>query len=415
MSFEGFSPYESLFDSFFSRAKQTIPKNDQIFELLPLFYVVSDLAVIGSKKDRYAFSDHAQDIILSELSQCAPYLSPSWLDDRIDLYATVLRSGNVRAEWFLGDKSILSDNPLVVCCSVFGDLIWNPSCASDYFNSSFLLTGINDYVQFANVILHEILPCMTDYYKSVYDLPDGLQSLTAPAPDPVISSKPVSENNIKGRFSQNRFLNVFKRNVPLYSVLILSLFFVVVCLVVAGVEYDYGYRNGHSSGYSSGYDDGYESCNSALQSRDEPDTIEPESEPEPEESIVFIEAAPRPEPASGVILTGHRYDNQSEITVTADSQNSYVVKLKRVDGSDILSFYVQAGDTVTVPVPSKQMYVYFASGTTWYGKDYLFGEDTFYSKDDELLDFSQYTFSYTLYPVTNGNFSETPIDASEFG
>jgi ABC-type maltose transport system permease subunit len=24
------------------------------------------------------------------------------------------------------------------------------------------------------------------------------------------------------------------------------------------------------------------------------------------------------------------------------------------------------------------------------------------------LDFSQYTWEYTLYPVTNGNFSETP-------
>ena len=75
---------------------------------------------------------------------------------------------------------------------------------------------------------------------------------------------------------------------------------------------------------------------------------------------------------------------------------------------------MRAGETVTVGVPAEFLYVYFASGTTWYGEDLWFGEDTYYFKDEKRLDFTQYTWEYTLSPVTNGNFEETPIDADEF-
>lgn len=65
-------------------------------------------------------------------------------------------------------------------------------------------------------------------------------------------------------------------------------------------------------------------------------------------------------------------------------------------------------------VPAEYLYVYFASGDTWYGASNLFGEHTNYSMDDELLNFKEYTWEYTLYPVTDGNFSQTPIDADDF-
>ena len=73
-------------------------------------------------------------------------------------------------------------------------------------------------------------------------------------------------------------------------------------------------------------------------------------------------------------------------------------------------------ETVTVGVPADELYIYFASGTKWYGygKGLMFGEDTSYSKDDELVDFSEYTWEYTLYPVNDGNFSETPSNENEF-
>lgn len=120
------------------------------------------------------------------------------------------------------------------------------------------------------------------------------------------------------------------------------------------------------------------------------------------------------EPRSGTVLLGSEDLNGSELTITASGGSSCVVKLKTASGTTRLSFYVRAGDTITVGVPAEYLYVYFASGDTWYGEKHLFGKNTSYGMDDELLDFTQYTWEYTLYPVSNGNFSETPIDPEDF-
>lgn len=123
---------------------------------------------------------------------------------------------------------------------------------------------------------------------------------------------------------------------------------------------------------------------------------------------------PVTEPRSGAILSGREVFDGSEITITASSGESCIVKLKTSSGIERLSFYVRAGDTVTVGVPTECLYVYFATGETWYGMTHLFGEKTSYSMDDELCDFSEYTWEYTLYPVSHGNFSQTPIDEDNF-
>ena len=120
------------------------------------------------------------------------------------------------------------------------------------------------------------------------------------------------------------------------------------------------------------------------------------------------------EPRSGTILSGVEYFNGSKITISASSSESCVVKLKTPSEVEVLSFYVRAGETVTVGVPKEYLYVLFASGDVWYGKDDLFGENTSYSKDDEICNFVDYTLEYTLYPVSSGNFSQTPIDEDEF-
>ena len=123
---------------------------------------------------------------------------------------------------------------------------------------------------------------------------------------------------------------------------------------------------------------------------------------------------PVTEPRSGQILSGTESYGASEITITASGGSSCVVKLKTSSGVERMSFYVRAGDTVTVGVPCEYLYVYFASGDTWYGTTHLFGDDTSYSMDDTICNFYDYTWEYTLYPVTSGNFEQTPIDEDEF-
>ena len=181
-------------------------------------------------------------------------------------------------------------------------------------------------------------------------------------------------------------------------------------LAIARSEgFDAGYKEGYAAGNNDGYTEGYlEGCDLGYMAAlsDFPEYTFPEY---PQDEAVS-------RPTSGTILSGQEYYSGYEITVTADSSCDYAVSLKTASGTERICFYVRAGETVTVGVPSEYLYVYFASGTEWtgYGKGLMFGKDTVYSKDNELIDFTEYSWEYTLYPVNNGNFSQTPSDADEF-
>lgn len=119
-------------------------------------------------------------------------------------------------------------------------------------------------------------------------------------------------------------------------------------------------------------------------------------------------------PKSGQVFIGSDLYRGSELKISSSSYESCYIKLKGSSGEDVFSFFVRAGTSVTVPVPAGYYYVYFSHGSEWYGEEYLFGPNTKYSKDDELMDFESFTWEYTLQPVIDGNFSETPIDEEEF-
>ena len=123
---------------------------------------------------------------------------------------------------------------------------------------------------------------------------------------------------------------------------------------------------------------------------------------------------PVAEPLNGAILLGMEVYDGGRLEINASSGNSCVVKLKTTTGIDRMSFYVRAGETAEIGVPPEELYVYFATGSTWYGNKHLFGETTSYSMDDTPIDFARYNITYTLYPVSNGNFSKTPIDPEDF-
>jgi hypothetical protein len=133
-----------------------------------------------------------------------------------------------------------------------------------------------------------------------------------------------------------------------------------------------------------------------------------------EDANVDAGLTPVADPASGTILSGSTVYDGSEITIHAAGGESCVVKLKTRSGAERMSFYVRAGDTVTVKVPSEHLYVFFASGDTWYGKTDLFGEKTNYQMVETIKNFVDYTFEFTLYKVSNGNLTLKNIDADAF-
>lgn len=118
-------------------------------------------------------------------------------------------------------------------------------------------------------------------------------------------------------------------------------------------------------------------------------------------------------PKSGKILLPTEESRDSELTIHNSGYNCYV-KLKDVNHYDVFGFFVRANDDVTINVPQGHYYVYFASGDTWYGKKHLFGEKTMCSRDKEVKDFENYTYTYTLEKVYNGNFDPETINIEEF-
>lgn len=121
-------------------------------------------------------------------------------------------------------------------------------------------------------------------------------------------------------------------------------------------------------------------------------------------SLVGCGPEPVDEPASGTILSGYAPKDGSQITVALADTASTVVMLKDTSDTTLISFFVRAGDTVTVDVPAEMMYVHFASGETWYGEEELFGDDTIYAEDKQLMDFTQYTWDYEFDPMSDGDF-----------
>lgn len=181
-----------------------------------------------------------------------------------------------------------------------------------------------------------------------------------------------------------------------------------------------GYQYGYDCGYADGreYADKENASSTTGEKYQTSDRYNSIKDSMNENTPVYTQPKPINMPVSGTILSGKSGKEyyESEITVTANIGSSYVVSLKNENGVERISFFVRAGDTVTVAVPAEYLYVYFASGTSWYGygKGLMFGDATVYSKDDDLLDFTQYTWEYTLQPVYNGNFTELPCDESEF-
>jgi RNA polymerase subunit RPABC4/transcription elongation factor Spt4 len=126
-----------------------------------------------------------------------------------------------------------------------------------------------------------------------------------------------------------------------------------------------------------------------------------------------------PYPESGYIFYGWSEDNECPLTIDTEGDQAYFVKLETLTGEDVFAFFVQPGDTVDVVVPLGTYMMKYAAGTDWYGSQYLFGEDTVYTKADDNFEFTYSNGSYngwtvTFYTVVDGNLSTEAIGAGEF-
>lgn len=108
------------------------------------------------------------------------------------------------------------------------------------------------------------------------------------------------------------------------------------------------------------------------------------------------------------------------VKIHAPLTNSCYVYFKHdKDSRNDFSVYVEANTTVNVKAPLGTYELYYATGETWYGAEYLFGFGTNYYKTDSIIKMYTsgkyvYGLELTLYGVVDGNMKSEPIDSSDF-
>ena len=129
-------------------------------------------------------------------------------------------------------------------------------------------------------------------------------------------------------------------------------------------------------------------------------------------------------PATGTVRWLTNAERIAPFEIQTRGEHDYLVKLVETwSGKDVGTVYVRGGTSVEVEVPLGTYTMRYATGTSWYGYEYLFGPETAYAQADETFAFEREPtadgwsisgFTVTLYPVVDGNLSTTPMRGSEF-
>jgi len=130
---------------------------------------------------------------------------------------------------------------------------------------------------------------------------------------------------------------------------------------------------------------------------------------------------PQPPPSSGVMERGFRSRAVAPLTVvTALGTGHYCVKVIHWSTNDLVTLiFIRNGEKVRTRLPFGSYKIKYATGETWYGKNHLFGPDTFYKEADERFDFIKEGnqargYRVELFLQMNGNLHTRPISASDW-
>lgn len=108
------------------------------------------------------------------------------------------------------------------------------------------------------------------------------------------------------------------------------------------------------------------------------------SRPAPTLSVV-------PFPENGATSDYAYLDNVAPFQVSASGMTSnFVVRLRdAATNALVIDVYMRPGRAVKIQVPLGQFRLLIASGDTWYGPEYLFGDRGGYAEAEQRLDFDQ--------------------------
>lgn len=158
---------KKYYSSILELSNQSTLTNNAKFEIIPLLFVIADLATVEANRDR------AQTVEALRSALTANFSSSDFekLDCRIDLYASIVRGEtHVRAEWFMGsDMTAINAHPVAQCSSALCDILINPSCADNYDSAPILLRGFTENMAFAEEVAIPIGSKLFEMYKKLLE------------------------------------------------------------------------------------------------------------------------------------------------------------------------------------------------------------------------------------------------------
>lgn len=122
--------------------------------------------------------------------------------------------------------------------------------------------------------------------------------------------------------------------------------------------------------------------------------------------------------STGVILP-LQSPGLAPLLVKASPDAHHYVKLYSPDGEELMSMFIEAGESFEVDVPLGTYDLKLAFGDVWYGTEHLFGPDTGYEKLTDPLVFGVsdgYYDGHKIYfqKIRGGNLDTETISADEF-
>jgi hypothetical protein len=125
-------------------------------------------------------------------------------------------------------------------------------------------------------------------------------------------------------------------------------------------------------------------------------------------------------PESGHIFSNNGNNRIAPLEVVTQGKNAYYIKLEdAATHQTVLTFFIRPGETANVDVPLGDVKLKYATGSTWYDEEHLFGPRTTYSEAEGILSFKKENGQISGYTIelimqTNGNLSTDEIKASDF-
>jgi len=125
-------------------------------------------------------------------------------------------------------------------------------------------------------------------------------------------------------------------------------------------------------------------------------------------------------PPTGILSESNQISLAPFEVITQGLGDHYFIKLEEVISEKVvLTAFIRVGERFERDVPLGSMILKYATGTSWYGVDELFGPETDYYKADDIMVFSQNSnyyegFTIELYKQVGGNLEVDEIDSSFF-